>query len=780
MARALGLAGAWLAAAVGAAAADPWQVPQAEVRFSVKLTGKPTHPSAGYFVHLPDGGVLPGPLPVPTVVAHGGKAKPPAKAGAVPGEVPSFGLWHNKTGGLSLVFADPGEGVKAVHIYITGWNRPRPWTPESGLTPSAILCVDPTEASLQTARGLAKLGEVGPAVHARNKAGIQRAPLSVGGDDTGRPRPGSFYLLAHLDVTDPGETWLAPFVLDGECEVRVNGAKITPEKRIDKWGGTGQYVQLERGLARLEVFQTGPGSGPYAAQGKEAGLMYLTWRTPNAKMEELGGVRSDKVPMSGTSRMETRVLREKEIVRSGGCEVLGATGRAGNPVPCVQARATQVFWFENEEPLLVFELKALADGHPAGTSYSWEMPGGGKVEGPSTSWLFPGFRDNAAKLTARAGDKAVQCVHPFYGFSTASTSLENGQHREAFRAAMTAMVNSFPGSPDPLENWGPAYWNNLIRTAEMGAGYELLHKLFTSRWDLVYKRLSRDQLAALQDILFDQLQRRSAKEAIPLIDKAAAGAPDKARRDALQIRKAEVYMYYLGDRDAAARGLATFAKEQSELAEMARIRLGDIAFLKGDLNQATEAYAEVQANARQRRNRPGGLVTEELLENVPAPNKSRGRPVGAGTPPAAPAGEAPPPAAGANWKIGALRDVSNSENVIKLIDGGYLLEAREALRAWEREFPLSKISGDLLLVEARYHMKLGDWQRARVMLEAYCGVVDASSFLPDAARMLVECVKQAKGPDATAREVLGKVRKRLEFHPVAEELNGFLGKPADK
>ncbi len=773
-ARALGLAGAWLGAAHGAAAAEPWLVPQAEVRFSVKLAGKPTHASAGYFVHLPDGGVLPGPLPVPTVVARGGNAKPPAKAGAVPGEVESYGLWHNKTGGMSLVFADPGEGVGAVHIYVTGWNRPRPWTPETGLTPSAILCVEPGEASLQAARGLARPGPVGPAVHARNKAGIERAPLSIGGDDTGRPRPGSFYLLAHVDVTDAGKTWIAPFVLDGECEVRVDGDKLTPRERIDKWGGTGQYFELDRGLHRLEVFQTAPGKGPYVAEGKEGGLMYLTWRTPNATMEELGGVRSAEVPMSGTSRMETRVLRAQEIVRSGGCELLGATGRDGNPVPCVQVHPLHSFWFGAEDPLLVYELRALTDGHPAGSSYTWELPGGGKVEGPSVRWLFPGFRDNAARLTATAGARAAQCVQPFYGYCTAATSLAEPRHREAFRAALTQVVAASPASPDPVADWGPAWWNNLIRTTEPGHGYELLHNLFTTRRDIVSKHLSPAQLAMLEDVLLDMMQRRAATEALALADKAAAGAPDKPRRDALLIRKAEIYMYYLGDRDAAARGLAAFSKEDSELAEMARIRLGDIAFLGGDLNQATAAWAEVQARARLRRNRPDGLVTEELLEPAPAGRTSRGRPVGGAPAPAAPTGGEPPPAGGADWKVGALRDVSNSENVVKLIDGGFLLEARQALRAWEREYPLSKVSGDLLLVDARYHMKLGDWQRAQVMLEAYCGVVDASSFLPDAARMLVECARQPKAPRAGARAALEKVRKRLEHHPVAGELERFL------
>ena len=766
--RAIGLLAAiaatsWIQSARGA---EAWEVSQADLRFTVTLTNHPSHESAGYFVQLPDGGILPGPYPVTTVVVPEGNAK-----GAKPHVLDSYTLWHNKTDGLSLVFADPGRGAKTVDIYVSGNSKLRLWTPASGLTPSAILCAKPGKADLATARSLAHLGELKPPVLAVNKAGIHRAPFSIGGDESGRPRPASFYFLTHVVVNDPGPTWIAPFVLNGECEVRIDDKKLTPKKRIDKWGGTGAYFDLTKGLHRVEVFQSAPGSGPYASEGKTAGLMYLTWRPPNASMNELGGVRSDQVPMAGTSRMETRLLQTGEIVHSGGCRLERAVSRTGAPVACVQARPTYTFWFEDEAPLLVYDLRALTTGHPAGTQYLWELPGGTQVQGPVTQWIFPGFMDNQVTLSAKSGSAETRSSAMFFGFGGASTSMANPEHRKVFRDALTTMVKSYPSDSDPVASWNSALWNNLIRTTEEGQGYDLLLPLFKTRVDTLQKKLTPAQFAVLQDVFLDMYQQRQPKEALAMIDKLQITFGEAPQRDNLLIRKAEIYMYYLNDRDAASRGLAAFSERKGDIAEWARIRQGDLAFLAGDLNRATELYADVQKHARSQRNQIDQLVTQELLDNnSTATSKTKSKANDKTEDKAADA----LPYRDSNWRTGALRDVSNSENVAKLLEGGFMLEAHQALRDWEREFPLSKISGDLLLVEARYHMQLGDWQRARGMLEAYCREIDASSFLPEAARMLVTCVKQMKSPHQEVRDVVEKVAKRLKFHPVAKELEEFL------
>ena len=67
-----------------------------------------------------------------------------------------------------------------------------------------------------------------------------------------------------------------------------------------------------------------------------------------------------------------------------------------------------------------------------------------------------------------------------------------------------------------------------------------------------------------------------------------------------------------------------------------------------------------------------------------------------------------------------------------------------------------------------------DYKRAQPMLEAYCREIDASSFLPEAATMLITCVQGAKEKPDSVRDVLTKVRDRLKYHPVAADLDKFL------
>jgi hypothetical protein len=734
------------------ATAKSWQVKEAPLRFRLHIARAPTHSSAGCFVSLPDGGILPGPFPLTTVVTESGQA------------VESYLLWHHRESGLAMVFDDPGS-AQSVFVYVEGSEQPRLWSSGTGITPSAILCADPTAGTMSAARKLARMGRAGPTVHYRNKAGIHRAPLSIGGDDTGRPRPAAFYLLAYLDTTDPGDTWIAPFVLDGECVVEINGKPLTPKNRIDKWGGTGQLFNLSRGLQRVEVFQACPGSGGFSAPDSQ-GLMYLTWRTPNAGMEELGGVRSSDVPMSGTSRMETRVIRDDEIVRSGRCTLEEVQARDSAPVAVVAVQATQNFWFEGELPVLVYELQAHTAGNPEDTRYTWNLGEGTQVEGKSIHWLFPGWVDNRVTLTAASSRGTSQCVHLFYGFTSVPTSLGSAPDRRAYRRACTAMLQAYPTQTDPTATWPSSYWNNLIRTLEFGKGYPALLRLFESRGSTLRGKFNTRQVNGLQDIFLDVAPRIDPDDALKWIKTFHDATGDAARRHALQVREAEVYMFYKDDPRNAARILNRLAGLTDLSADPAKVRLGDLALMVGELNRAANLYADVQNRARGRADPydpyADGMVADQLLAGG---DPQTGRTA------AQPGATAP----GEEWRVGPVLDVAISESVTSLMHQGHLLEARRALQEWERRFPLSKISGDYILQESRLFMRVGDWRRARPMLEAYCNEIDASSFLPDAASALVKCMLEMKEPKEKIRETTQALRKRLEFHPVAKELDQILG-----
>ena len=725
-------------------AAGEWQVPEAPLRYKLDLAGKPTHATAGYYVHLPDGGILRGTSPATVVMTEDGKV------------LPSYLLWHNAESGFSIVFGDPGAAARAVYVYTQSGRQPLLWKPETGLTPSSILCTLPGRDSLPAAQALGKMGRVEPLVHSSIQTGIPKAPFSIGGDATGRPRPGSFYLLTYVEAAAAGSYWIAPFIREGgQCEILIDGTKLNPKERSKQWGGTGASVELTQGLHRVEVFQTASGTGPYSSNQNDGGLMYLTWRPPKEELKQV----------------ESRVLNASEIARSGTCNLTAVEAKDGTPVAAAVIRPGLCYWFENEEPLLIYDLSALSTGQPAGTTWTWSFPDGAAIEGAKIQWLFPGFRENKLKLTVKSGASTSVCTASFFGFGTQQTSLENAGHREAFRKVLASMLKAYPRSPDPVAGWSDAWWNNLLRTVESGEGYALLLQLFTDHLDATRKKLSPGQLYSLQDIFLDLTQRQNPRETLQWLQKFQADATAVARQSELKLREGELQMYYLGDRKLAEKIFTALATLPGEPGERAKIRLGDLAFMGGDLNKATSLYADVQSRARTRRNAApaGGLVANQLLQGGPArPAAPDWRSSPLAIPGASKAG------AGPDVKRGALQEVSLSENVRTLADGGFLLEARQAILVWEIEFPLSKISGDYILRESALYIKMEDWKRAQPMLEAYCREIDASSYLPDAASMLITCVQRTKQPPASIRDLIEKVKGRLKYHPVAAELDRFL------
>lgn len=783
------------------APASAWHVDNAPLRYELSLEDAPTHPSAGYFVSLPDGGILPGPFPVTHVKTPDGRP------------VESYLLWHNPESGMGVVFADPGIAGRRVFVYVSGAANYVLWNPRTGLTPSSILVSAPGSDRMADARALAELGSVGRNVRYWNYVGPGRAPVGIGGDLAGRERPGVFYLLAHLVSHDPGRTWIAPFTRDGETEVLINGERIVPRKRIDKWGGTGQWADIDDGLQRLEVFQTASGTGGYT--GGRGGLMFLTWRTPNATMQELGGVRSEAVPMSGTSRMETRVLRENELARSGSAVLEDARARDGGPVALIEARARHTFWVGGETPLLLYELSAVQSGNPTDTEYEWRFEDGTELEGAVVEWLLPGLREHRIELAARAQGGESKTELTFHAFARTGTSLNNPGHREAYRAALLGMLRAHAESPEIVERWDRAYWNNLLRCLDFGGGYAILREMFDNYSKAMSARLSRAQVVALQEMFLDAASGIDPNEALRWVEVFRDEAYDEYRRKHLAVRQAEIYAHYLDDLESARRILTPLARNEDAAGQLARVRLGDIAFMEGDLNLATRYYANVQRLVRRERAMREGVydaLSDTATEPLPVEERTGPVPIAERLsaererfmeaaaryrrdPAAGPASvaerlsvdrerfmeaaalhsrdpmedEMAPPASG-SWKLGALLETSASENVGKLITDGHLFEARQMLDAWEREFPLSKLGGDYILQESRLYREAGDSRRAFGMLRAYCDQVDASSYLPDAAKLLMKCMVDLEIPPEEIRDYGRKLRDRLEFHPVSKEL----------
>jgi hypothetical protein len=705
--------------ALHALGADSWHVPEALVRYQLTLSSKPTGPTCGYFVNLPDAGG--------TIATTMNATTAPVVMTADGTEIPSRVLWEGAQNGISLVFATPAPNINSVFVYMKKGLQPKLWSPDSGITPSAIVCMNPGFDSLQKAEQLANFGPVESLAHSFMQAGSnKRAPLSLGGDPSGRPFPTVVYQLSYVFASSAGPHWFAPMVLQKGTSnsVRVNGNEITINRLNDKWGGTGALVDLQQGLNRLEIFQTGTGPNP------NVGLCYMTWRTPNDTPD---------------SANETRVVDENEISRSGNCNLSGIQSRDGSPIASAQLTSNLSFWFENEDPLVIFNLKALTAGNPADTKYTWIFPDKTSVNSSDTKWIFPGLADNTIKLVATSPKGTSESTISFFASPQPPADMNKPEHRAAFRDALTGMVLAYGKNSSPLNSWSPAYWNTIMRTMDLGHGSQLLSLLLKDHWSVTNQKLTSDQIHSLQDSLLHFTIHNNPQEAIQSLEAFLANTKDPTERDELMLRAAEVYIYYLNDKTKATNLLAALTPKKTEISDVAYIRLGDIAFMEGDLNKATAYYGDIENRIRARRNATPAIKPMSGAANDPAKQKSA-----------------------------ALQEVSFAENARTLIQGDYLIEAQQTLRSWERSFPLAKISSDYILRESEFYLKSGDPKRARVMLEAYCREIDASSFLPNAASLLIKCVKDSKESRDSVRELIEKVNARLQYHPVSAELEAFL------
>jgi hypothetical protein len=61
------------------------------------------------------------------------------------------------------------------------------------------------------------------------------------------------------------------------------------------------------------------------------------------------------------------------------------------------------------------------------------------------------------------------------------------------------------------------------------------------------------------------------------------------------------------------------------------------------------------------------------------------------------------------------------------------------------------------------YMELKDYKRARAILSAYCDLVDASNFLPEALKMIKTCMIFMNEPEAEVEKYNKAILKRTQF-----------------
>lgn len=712
--------------------ASDWHVSDAAIRFEVQIEKHPTIPENGYFVTIPDQGMFPKPFFKTTVVD--------CNAGVQAPQIKSYVLWHSEWQGAAIIFEKPQNGASRVFVYLSPSPELNKWTEASGLKPSPFLVSSQGVANRETAGALASMGTSMPNLHWSQFAGMGGSTVCVPGDVMGFHGPVSVSQTFYYNAVDPGSTKFCKMPYEGQHDIRVNGKDITIAKFSGKRGGQGGDAgSLAKGLHKVDILCW---NGTGRANSK--GFMVLGVVTPNMDPNKMGGINKTG---DGQPFWACRMLEKSEVTWSGTASVQGASMKDGSSVAHVIANPVENFWIGDRPPVYVYELSPHKEWCTDNSRFLWTMQDGAFTETPSVKWLFTGNQYQSVNLKVYDGSRASSCSKKIYPYSNVHSDMNNIRTRENYRNAVFDMISAYPGDKDPTETWPDFYWDYLFDCLEINQGKELIAHLVNVRWESLVNKLGEKRLEGLRDICLDFAPRISPQLAFKWIDKFKELTKDERQQAAMDIARADVFLFYLDDLEMAKQIYTEEARKKiyDPVGELALVRLGDIAFIEGKINDARQIYAIVQGRAKHKKEEEGNKVAAVAKAiNV------------------------------ADWKADAFLSAAASETVISLMEQGFLKEAKQSLCVGELEFPLNKINGDYILNESKFYMALEDYQRAKIMLEPYCGYVDSSSFLAKAVQNLLYCKRVLKENPVKIAEFCEKMEGKLKFHPVADELRYYI------
>jgi len=717
---------------------DNWHDNQSKIRMVFSTVRGPSHPSGGYIAIFPSGGILPR-GPAITVYDSTGKSLKNAL------------LWHDPSLAGAIICENTGAGT--IYVYFKE-GAPVKWTPETGLHPSVVVFSCNGQGNLSAAQQLASSIPGKGVFFYRNPLGLR-----LGGNPSGLGGPFFDYLLGYMVTFDPGKTFLAPAAWNGSVSFLFDGKPITPQKVFEQQGGVGQWVDIDKQPHRVEWF--------HVHNGGQASVQ-VTWRRPNATPTELGA----PTP-TNKAAWASGLIPGNAFIYSGQANVEKVEALDNDqPVAAFHINPSEYFWFEDNEPMILYIFSVMPQNPPK-TTFSWTFGPDLQITNKQTvSWLMTTGRKYSVGLKAVKGEKTSSCEYQFDAFCDGqrNSSINDRDTRIRYREALFNMLDACPLNKDVFSEWSPSMWDLFWRLIEPGYDRVIAH-IFAKRWDIAQKKLSPDKIQKLQDLYIPMISPIDANKALEWISKFEKNEKDIQRKNFLYLKKAEVYMYYqpnFKEAEAlAARVAAVFA---SPYRNVAAIRLADIAFLKGDMDQAIKLYSEVQKRVKH---------SQQIAEKKETMESSGGLARSKAELKAQREKQLTPSAIGSlrsikDWRIGAIRDTSVTETTRNLLKQGYITEARQSLEKWEQEFPLSKLSGDYIIVEAMFFMKIMDYVRANAILTAYCQNIDMSNYLAEAMELKIECMVKLKIPEKEMKPFLEDVKKRLPYHPVGENAANML------
>ena len=204
---------------------------------------------------------------------------------------------------------------------------------------------------------------------------------------------------------------------------------------------------------------------------------------------------------------------------------------------------------------------------------------------------------------------------------------------------------------------------------------------------------------------------KNPEAAVKLYTRLAASAPTKLDAARAQLERIEIILHKLDNPELAMKVARAVRASRGGLeARVAAVKIGDIHRAQGDFEKAEKAYRQAQD------------ITYAKMDP----------------------------------RVIAVRQGGYLETVNSFLEHGYLRAAREALVMWEIEHPIGKLSGDLILMTARYFDKLGEPRRALAELETLTKLNPLTPYLPEVELLKARAYRKM-GNEAKARELYQKV-----------------------
>jgi hypothetical protein len=690
--------------------ASDWAVPEAPIRFEIRVDSRPNEPCAGVIAILPDQGALPRPAPGTVVLDDSGTA------------LDHECIWHNPAEGLGLVFQPPAAG-DSVFVYCYEANRVSGRGADSSFCPSLLLYSQMQSGSLRSAYGISGSNPPGSKARLGRVSLIGQQGNPIGLDDHYL----SFY-RGYLRAR-PGKTYLCT-ISDEGSEIRVNGKKVAswPGVHTREGGGKGDYgnsVNLSGDLHLIEYFHF-EREGPQEA--------HLCWRVE--------GESADPLPVT---------VPADAYVKSGRGHWISAESRDGVPLAFIDVAPVSYLWL-GETPVNLYELQpALLETNPEGTEYRWDLGQGMVSQTDRLLWLIEGSDPVQAKLISRRGAMESSARKSVYFDSTpGGASINRAADRRMYRKALLNRCRAVPESARPCGGWSEEIWTIFFEVIEPFQGGALLQQVITrSQADLAAR--GEDARAKVEGLYFDLLRLSDPGKAIEWAQARERTERNNSARFRWMDRQMKTLMYDLENPEEARKKLSTLRKLAPaagiEGKILMMVRAGDLELLSGNPDSARKIYAAAQDVSTDQRKHAGTL---KRFRN----------------------GTTTPGMRGADWRKDAVHAGTYYNTVKNLLEQGSLLEARETLDRWEIELPLSKLSGQFVSAESAYYVEAKDCRRVVSQLKAFRIGAGIANELPELLLREMNCLRQI-GKTEEMKKLVDWAEKNLPLHPVTREVSAL-------